>query len=155
MMMRALVLSVMAFASTGQAASNGLKRSSESSSRVWHAALIGATGLALAGGYAAGAALTGDRPSAQPLAIAGGVFSGGLLGLTLALGVNAASDDPGSLVGFILRPVIFGLVGAIVGGLLAGFGSREPGTARTITHVVVVSLLMGETIVVEFARLGR
>jgi len=51
--------------------------------------------------------------------------------------------------------VIFGVVGAVVGGLLAGLGSRDPGTVRTVTHVVVISLLIGETIVVEFARLSR
>lgn len=122
---------------------------------MWHAVLIGATGLALAGGYAAGAVLTADQPAAQPLAITGGVLSGGMLGVTLALGLGAARDDPGSLVGYILWPVICGVVGALLGGLLTGLGAREPGTLRTVTHVVVVSLLIGETVVLEFARLAR
>lgn len=123
--------------------------------RFWHAVLIGAVGLGLAGGYTAGAVLTGDRPSAQPLAITGGVLSGGLLGVTVALALGSTRDDPGSLVGSVLRPVIFGLVGALLGGLLSGLGSKDPGTLRTVTHVVVISLLVGETIGVEFARLSR
>lgn len=116
--------------------------------------LIGATGLALAGGYTAGAFLTGDKPSGQALAVTGGVIAGGFAGVTLALGLGAARDDPGSLVGYILRPVLCGVAGAIIGGLLTGLGSREPGTLRTVTHVVVVTLLIGETIAVEYARLG-
>jgi hypothetical protein len=123
--------------------------------RFWHAMLIGAVGLGLAGGYTAGAFLTGDHPSGQPLAITGGVLSGGLVGATLALGLGALRDDPGSLVGYILRPVICGVVGAVIGGLLTGLGSRQPGTVRTVTHVVVVSLLIGETVVLEVARLAR
>lgn len=151
---RALTLSMVVLAMSAQA-SPETRHSSGPSNRVWHGLLIGATGLALAGGYAAGALLTGDKPSAQPLAITGGVISGGLLGVTLALGLGAARDDPGSLVGFVLRPVICGVVGAIIGGLLTGLGSREPGTLRTVTHVVVVSLLISETVVLEFARLAR
>ena len=116
--------------------------------------LIGATGLALAGGYTAGAFLTGDQPSGQALAVTGGVISGGLAGAMLGLGLGAARDDPGSLVGYVLRPVLCGIAGAIIGGLLTGLGSREPGTVRTVTHVVVVSLLIGETIALEYARLG-
>lgn len=125
------------------------------SNRFWHAVLIGAVGLGLAGGYTAGAVLTGDRPSAQPLAITGGVLAGGLLGVTLALAIGSTRDDPGSLVGYVLQPVIFGVVGAIVGGLLSGLGSKDAGTMRLVTHVVVISLLIGETIVLEFARLSR
>ncbi len=131
------------------------RHDSPPSNRVWHAILIGATGLALAGGYAGGAVLTGVQPSAQPLAITGGVLSGGMLGVTLALGLGATRDDPGSLVGYVLRPVICGVVGAVLGGLLTGLGAREPGTLRTVTHVVVISLLIGETVVLEFARLAR
>lgn len=151
---RGLAVFVMIGALTAQAATPETKHFSAPSNRVWHALLIGATGLALAGGYTAGAFLTGDKPSAQPLAITGGVLSGGLLGLTFALGFGALRDDPGSLVGYILRPVIFGVVGAIAGGLLAGLGARLPGTPRTVTHVVLISLLLGETIVFEFARLA-
>ena len=51
--------------------------------------------------------------------------------------------------------MICGVVGAVIGGLLTGLGSREPGTVRTVTHVVVVSLLIGETVVLEIARLAR
>ncbi|MDP3570746.1 MAG: hypothetical protein Q8S42_08960 [Archangium sp.] len=151
---RALALSMLVLAASAHA-SPETRHSSAPSNRVWHAVLIGATGLALAGGYAAGAVLTADQPAAQPLAITGGVLSGGMLGVTLALGLGAARDDPGSLVGYILWPVICGVVGALLGGLLTGLGAREPGTLRTVTHVVVVSLLIGETVVLEFARLAR
>ncbi len=151
---RALALCVLVFATSAQATPE-TRHSSAPSNRVWHGLLIGATGLALAGGYASGAVLTADEPSAQPLAIMGGALSLGMLGVTLALGLGAARDDPGSLVGYVLRPVLCGVAGAIIGGLLAGLGSREPGTLRTVTHVVVVSLLIGETVVLEFARLAR
>jgi hypothetical protein len=150
---RALALCVLVFASAARASPEP-RHHSPPSNRFWHAVLIGAVGLALSGGYTAGAVLTGDQPSGQPLAITGGVLSGGVLGVTLALGLGTARDDPGSLVGYILRPVILGVVGAIVGGLLTGLGARQPGTLRTVTHVVVVSLLIGETVAVEFARLG-
>jgi hypothetical protein len=121
--------------------------------RVWHALLIGAVGLALAGGYTTGAVLTGDRPSALPLAVTGGVLTGGLLGVGLALGLGSLRDDPGSLAGYIIRPVVSGLLGALIGGVLCGLGARQPGTVRTVTHVVVISLLIGETVALEFARL--
>ena len=143
----------MVFASAANASPEP-RHISPPSNRFWHAVLIGAVGLAITGGYTAGAVLTGEQPSAQPLAITGGVLSGGLLGATLALGLGTARDDPGSLVGYVLRPVIFGVVGAIIGGLLTGLGSREPGTLRTVAHVVVISLLIGETVAIEFARLG-
>lgn len=122
------------------------------SSRAWSAVLIGAVGLALAGGYTAGAVLTGDQPSGQALAITGGVLSGGLLGGGLALWLGRYRDDPGSLVGYVLRPLLSGVVFAVLGGVLSGFAAQQPGTGRTVTHVVVVSLLIGETIAVEFAR---
>jgi hypothetical protein len=116
------------------------------------AVLIGAAGMALTGGYLAGAFLTGDRPSAIPLAVSGGIVTGGLLGAGLALGINSTRKDPGSLVRYILVPVLAGLAGAAVGGLATGFGSSQPGTGRTVTHVVVITFLIAETLVLEFAR---
>ena len=123
--------------------------------RAWHAILIGASGLALAGGYTAGALLTGDQPSARPLAITGGVFTGGVLGASLGLGLGAMKEEPGSLVGYILRPVLGGLVGALVGGLLAGFGVWQPGAVRTVTHAVIIGLVISETVLFEIVRLAR
>jgi hypothetical protein len=123
--------------------------------RAWHAILIGASGLALAGGYTAGAVLTGDQPTARPLAITGGVVTGGVLGASFGLLLGAMRDDPGSLVTYILRPVIGGLVGALVGGLLSGFGSWQPGTVRTVTHGVIIGLVISETVLLEIARLAR
>lgn len=125
------------------------------SSRVWHAVLIGATGLALAGGYTAGAVLTADQPSARPLSITGGVIAGGVLGASLGLGLGAMRDDPGDLAMYLLRPVIGGLLGALLGGVLAGFGAWQPGTVRTVTHAVIVGLVISETVVFEIARLAR
>ena len=151
---RALALCVLIAASAARGASNEPRHYSAPSNRFWHAVLIGATGLALAGGYTAGAFLTGDQPSGQALAVTGGVIAGGLAGATLALALGSKRDDPGSLVGYILRPVLCGVAGAIIGGLLAGLGSREPGTLRTVTHVVVVTFLIGETVALEYARLG-
>lgn len=151
---RALATWLMIFALTARAEPEP-RHLSPPTSRFWHAMLIGAVGVGLSGGYTAGALLTGDRPSGQPLAITGGVLSGGLMGATLALGLGALRDEPGSLVGYILRPVLCGVVGAVVGGLLTGLGSRQPGTVRTVTHVVVVSLVLGETVVLEIARLAR
>jgi len=124
----------------------------ERSPSVLRAVLIGATGLVLAGGYTAGAFATGDRPSGFTLATVGGVVSGGLLGAGVGLGLKSLNKDPGSLLTYILVPVLTGLAGAILGGVLAGVGSNQPGTGRTVTHVLVVSLLLGETIAVELAH---
>lgn len=125
------------------------------SNRVWNAILIGASGLVLAGGYTAGAFLTGDQPAARPLAIIGGVGAGGMLGVSLALGLGATREDPGSLVGYILRPVIGALAGAVLGGVLAGFGAWQPGTLRTVTHAIIIGLVITDTVIVEIARLVR
>lgn len=116
------------------------------------AVLIGAAGIALTGGYVAGAFLTGDRRSAIPLAVTGGIVTGGLLGVGIALGVGSKRDDPGSLFRYILLPVLAGLAGAAIGGLAAGFGSSQPGTGRIVTHVIVATFLIGETLVLEFVR---
>lgn len=124
----------------------------EPEQRVWPAFVLGTLGAALAGGYVAGAYLTGDRPSGVTLGVTGGVVTGGLLGAGLALGIGALRKDPGSLVRYILVPVLSGLAGAALGGLGAGLGARVPGTGRTVTHVVVVSLLLAETITLIIAR---
>jgi hypothetical protein len=145
---RTFVSLVLVFALTARAAEPEPKPQKS----VLSAVLIGAAGLALAGGYAAGAFVTGDRPSGFPLATVGGVVSGGLLGASLGLGINSQMKNPGSLVGYVLAPVISGLAGALIFGLLAGLASNQPGTLRTVTHVVVVSLVIGETVALEFTR---
>ncbi|MBL8910947.1 MAG: hypothetical protein JNM17_09620 [Archangium sp.] len=114
--------------------------------------MIGTIGAALAGGYIAGAYMTGDRPSGLTLGVSGGVVTGGLLGAGIALGIGALRKDPGSLLRYILVPVLSGLAGATLGGLAAGLGSRVPGTGRTVTHVVIVSLLLAETVTLIVAR---
>ncbi|MFO0600885.1 MAG: hypothetical protein U0228_36580 [Myxococcaceae bacterium] len=124
----------------------------EAGQRIWPAFVIAGAGALLSGGYLAGAFATGDRPSAVPLAVTGGIVTGGLLGAGLALGINSLRKDPGSLIRYVLVPVLSGLAGAALGGLAAGFGSAQPGTGRTITHVVVVSFLVGETITLMIAR---
>lgn len=123
--------------------------------RTWHAIIISATGLAIAGGYLAGAFATGDLPSGRPLAITGGIITGGFAGAGLGLGLSAARDEPGSVVGYILRPVLCGLAGALVGGLLSTFGAWQPGLARTLTHGVIISFVIGETVLLDIARLLR
>ena len=150
---RALAVSVMIFALSARAEPEP-RHFLGPTDRLWHALLIGGVGLALAGGYTTGAVLTGDRPSAVPLAITGGVLTGGLLGAGLALGLNVFRDDPGSLAGYLIRPLLSGLVGALIGGVLCGLGAGQPGTVRTVTHVVVISLLIGETVALELARLA-
>lgn len=125
------------------------------SKKTVHAVLIGVAGLALAGAYTAGAVLTADDPSARPLAIVGGTLTGGILGASLGLGLNALLDDPGSLVQFVLRPVLAGLLGAAVGGVLSGLAAWNPGGARTATHAVVIGLLITETALFEYARLSK
>lgn len=121
-------------------------------SRVASALLVGLGGVAVAGAYTAGAFLTADQPSGRALAISGGVVSLGLTGLSLGLAVNANRKDPGSMARFILLPLLSGLAGAALGGLAAGFGAWEPGPARTATHVTVVTLFVGVTILTEFIR---
>ena len=128
------------------------KHVSPPGNRVWQSLLIGAVGLSLAGGYAAGAVLTGDRPSAVPLAVTGAVFSSGLLSTVITLAVASQRKDPGSLVGFILVPVISGVLSAVLAGILAGFLTRDPGTMRTVTHVVIASSLVIDTIGAVLAR---
>lgn len=125
------------------------------SNRVFHALLIGASGLALAGAYAAGAVLTGDDPGARPLAITGGALTGGILGASLGLGLTAMLDDPGSMFTYVLRPVLAGLLGAALGGVLSGLGAWAPGGGRTATHGVIIGLVLAETALFEFARLSK
>ncbi|MFT3707350.1 MAG: hypothetical protein QM817_06750 [Archangium sp.] len=124
----------------------------EFGTRIWPAFVLGGLGAALAGGYIAGAYATGDRPSGLTLGVSGGIVTGGILGAGIALGIGALRKDPGSLLRYILVPVLSGLAGAAVGGLAAGLGTRVPGTARTVTHVVIVSLLLAETVTILIAR---
>lgn len=126
--------------------------SSEAEQRVMPAIVIGTIGAALLGGYLAGAYLTGDRPSGVALGVTGGVVTGGLLGAGLALGIGAFRKDPGSLLRYIVVPLLSGLAGAALGGLGAGLGSRVPGTGRTVTHVIVMTLLVAETVTLIVAR---
>ena len=122
------------------------------SSRVWQSMLIGAIGLSLAGGYAAGAVLTGDQPSAVPLAVTGGVLSSGLLSTVITLAAGTQRKTPGSLASFVLVPVISGVISAILGGILAGYFAREPGTWRTVTHVAITSFFVLDTVGAVLAR---
>lgn len=124
----------------------------ESGTRIWPAFVLGGLGAALAGGYIAGAYATSDRPSGLTLGVSGGIVTGGILGAGIALGIGALRTDPGSLLRYILVPVLSGLAGAAVGGLAAGLGTRVPGTGRTVTHVVVVTLLLAETVALVVAR---
>lgn len=57
------------------------------------------------------------------------------------------------MVDYLLTPIVGGLMGAVVGGVLAGVAGTPPGTSRTVTHVVVTSLLFCETAGVVAVRL--
>lgn len=142
--MTALVLLV-ALAAQAEPAQDG--------TRTLHAVLIGAVGLSLAGGYVTGAVLTADQPSAVPLAVTGGVISSGLLSTAITLGLGARRKDPGSMASYVLVPLISGVISAVLGGVLAGFFARDPGTLRTVTHVAITSMLVLDTLSVELARL--
>ncbi len=122
---------------------------------VGEAVLIGAFGLAAAGGYTLGAYLTGDQRSGFVLATLGGVTSGAALGTWIGLAINKSRKQPGSLVGFILLPLLSGLAGAVVGGLAAGFASDQPGSGRTATHAVIIGLLLTDAIVAEITLFSR
>lgn len=121
-------------------------------SKVLSGVLVGVSGLLVAGAYTAGAFLTADQPSGRALAITGGAVSLGLTGASVGLAINASRKDPGSLVGYILLPLLSGLVGAALGATAAGFAAWEPGVGRTATHVTVVTLFLGVTILTEFTR---
>jgi hypothetical protein len=149
----ALVVLVLSLAAHAQSpALAGASSPQPGSSAVLTSVLIGASGLALAGGYLAGAFLTGDRPSGFALGLTGGLVSGGLFGAGVGLAINHGRSDPGSVVGYILRPVLGGLAGALVGGLLAGLASNQPGPARTVTHGVVIGFVVTETVLVALFR---
>ena len=125
-------------------------RAVSSSERAWSAVLIGAVGLALAGGYAAGAVATGDNPSAVPLAITGGVLSSGLLTAGFGFAIHPPKDALDAVV-----TVIFTVVAAVLGGVVAGYFSQQPGAARTATHGVIIGFLVLDTLAIELANLGR
>lgn len=121
-------------------------------SRVVSAVVIGAVGLALGGGYTTAAVLTGDRPSGFGLALAGGSVAGAFLGAELGVFLNSQRREATSLTRYVLLPVLLGLAGALVGGTLGAFGGFNPGPARTVTHVAVVSLIGLETLLFEIVR---
>ncbi len=123
-----------------------------SASKVVDAVLIGLSGAAVTAGYTTAAVLIEDRPGGHPLAVAGGAVSLGTVGMSVGLLINSQRKDPGSLVSFILTPLLAGLVGAALGGVLGHFGSVEPGPLRTATHGVVIGLLLTDTFVFELAR---
>ena len=117
--------------------------------------IIGAFGLAAAGGYTLGAYLTGDQPSGYPLAIIGGVGAGGMLGTWLGVAIMASLRPDRITVGTILVPLLSGLAGAAIGGVTAGFTAKEPGAARTATHGVIIGLLLTDTLIAELTTLAR
>lgn len=111
--------------------------------------IIGAFGLALAGGYTLGAYFTGDQPSGHTLAICGGVGAGGLLGALLARALMASHRQDRLTVGTVLVPILLGLPGAAIGGVTAGFTARDPGAARTATHAVIIRVVLTDTLIAE------
>ncbi len=115
------------------------------SSRVLGAVLVGGVGLAVTAAYVAGASSAGDSQPGGTLAIAGGVVSAGLAGAFIGLWVNWRRQEPTSMLDYLLAPLVGGLAGALLGGVLAGVAGTPPGTSRTVTHVVVTSLLFCET----------
>lgn len=121
--------------------------------RVLGAVLWGGVGLAVTAAYAAGASFAGDSRAGGTLAIAGGVVSAGLAGAFIGLWVNWRKKEPTSMVDYLLAPIVGGLAGALLGGVLAGAAGTPPGTSRTVTHVVVTSLLFCETAGVVAVRL--
>ena len=115
--------------------------------------LIGVGGLVSAAAYTTGAILTGDHPSGHPLAVAGGAVSLGAAGMSVGFLINHSRTNPGSMVGYILTPILSGLVGAALGGTLAWFAARDAGPLRTATHGVVIGLILTDAFVFELARL--
>ncbi|MGV3620222.1 MAG: hypothetical protein ACO1OB_05375 [Archangium sp.] len=123
-----------------------------SSSKVVDSVLIGLGGVAATAAYTTGAFLTGDNPSGHPLAIVGGAVSLGTVGMSIGLLINRSRKDPGSIVAYILTPLLAGLAGAAIGGLGAHFAARDPGPGRTATHGVVIGLILVDAFVFELAR---
>ena len=149
MLRRSWVAVVMIAALTAQAEPTPLNAPGHS--HALSAVLIGAVGLALAGGYATAAVLTGDKPSAVPLAITGGVLSSGLLVTAFSLAVRPQRKDAAD----VLIPLICGVVSAVLGGLVAGYFSQQPGTARIVTHAFIITFLVVDTLEIELANLAR
>lgn len=123
-----------------------------SSSKVVDSVLIGLGGVAATAAYTTGAILTGDRQSGHPLAVAGGAVSLGMVGMSIGLLVNRSRKDPGSIVAYILTPLLAGLAGAAIGGVSAHFAAQNPGPGRTATHGVVIGLILIDAFVFELAR---
>ena len=123
--------------------------------RVSNAVIVGAFGLAAAGGYTLGAYLTGDQPSGATMAVLGAVGAGGALGWWLGFAINAALKQPSTFAGFILLPLLTGVAGAVLGGVAAGFSANQPGAGRTATHGVVIGVLLTDTIIGEIVAIAR
>lgn len=123
-----------------------------SSRKVADAVILGVSGAVAIAGYTTGAILTGDHPAGHPLAIVGGATTLGTIGASIGLLINNRRDDPGSIVGYILTPVLAGIAGAALGGVLAHFGAREAGPARTATHGVIIGLMLTDVLLLELAR---
>lgn len=117
--------------------------------------LIGAFGAASVAAYSLGAHFTGEKRSGFVLATIGGAGAGSMLGSWIGLGINASMKNSATTASRILFPMLLGLAGGVVGGLSAGSASYEPGTGRTVTHGVVIGLIVVDTIVAEIVSLSR
>lgn len=136
-------------------ASQAVEPARKDEGRVTNAVLIGAFGLAAAGGYTLGAYLTGDQPSGYTLAVLGGAGAGGALGSWLGYAINAALKQPSTMVGLIVLPLLTGLAGAVLGGVAAGFSANQPGAGRTATHGVIIGVLLTDAIIGEVVAIAR
>jgi uncharacterized membrane protein YccC len=127
----------------------------EDDGKVGDAVLIGAFGVVSVAAYSLGAYFTGDERSGFVLATIGGVSAGSMLGTWIGFAINASMKDRATIASRILFPTLLGLAGGLAGGLSAGFASDQPGTGRTVTHGVVIGVLITDTIIAELVTLLR